>query len=634
MNMIACKERTISPVLSLIFLIVFLTGVVLAQNTTDFFIHVDEQVVLNDPNNSSRFRQREILQSIKNRSYIKIVRVVRIDQASKLLRQQTVSLNAASDKRYEAIFRDVNIRSSQDFTWIGELPDKRLGSVLLAINKENVTGTFHTLEVVYFVEPLGDGLHAIIQVDPEKLPGCIVEEEKNLDIKKDGPQKSLNSLESSTTPADLPKLLANPQIDILVAYTTAVANASNENAVINGAIDATTLTFTNSSVPAIVNKVHQVQVSYNEGPGSFSTHLSQLRDNDGNDALDVVHSLRDQYGADIVVLLVDENDGNVGGIAYLNANGSTAFAVVEWDLAIGNYSFAHEIGHNVGCDHNPEDRSNPFYPYGHGYIYTPANWRTVMAVGGPTIRIPYWSNPDKTYGGVLMGTTQTHDNVRVWENRASTVAGFKSAFSVVITGPNTIQPGVQGTWTANASGGSGTITYQWSVKYEGSSNYVNLGTNQNQSLTFFEECTINELKVVANRGGLNGQDLHSVYVTGQGGTFCKQAAVTDTEELTQLPETFALHQNYPNPFNPTTEIKFDLPEPGQVTFTIFNIVGQKVRSLLNGPKAAGYHSVLWDGKDEFGNEVASGVYVYRIRVLPNGADSRLFESAKKMTIMR
>ncbi len=74
-----------------------------------------------------------------------------------------------------------------------------------------------------------------------------------------------------------------------------------------------------------------------------------------------------------------------------------------------------------------------------------------------------------------------------------------------------------------------------------------------------------------------------------------------------MPENFALHQNYPNPFNPSTEIKYDLPEPGQVVLNIFNIVGQKVRALVYEPKDAGYHRMLWDGRDDLGNGVASGI---------------------------
>ncbi len=106
------------------------------------------------------------------------------------------------------------------------------------------------------------------------------------------------------------------------------------------------------------------------------------------------------------------------------------------------------------------------------------------------------------------------------------------------------------------------------------------------------------------------------------------------EPTNSLPKTIALHQNYPNPFNPTTEIRYDLPNPGEVTLTIYNLVGQKIRDLVTGPQAPGYYITLWDGKDEFENEVASGVYVYRIYVRPSAISSQAFESVKKMTLLR
>jgi hypothetical protein len=242
---------------------------------------------------------------------------------------------------------------------------------------------------------------------------------------------------------------------------------------------------------------------------------------------------------------------------------------------------------------------------------------------------------DENNGTLCDGTPNLNGILTAFQTNHGISPTNLPSLSVTISGPGSISAGTQGTWTANVCGGSGTISYQWSVRYEGSSTFQNLGTSQNQSLTFNEECTSNELKVVVTRGGQNAQDLHSVFVNDGSGTFCKRGGEeSGADDLTQLPETFALHQNYPNPFNPTTEIKFDLPQPGQVTLSIFNIMGQKVRTLIEVPKAAGYHSVLWDGKDDFGNDVASGVYVYRIRVLPNGAESQLVESAKKMTLIR
>ncbi|MCB9088176.1 MAG: S8 family serine peptidase [Calditrichae bacterium] len=78
------------------------------------------------------------------------------------------------------------------------------------------------------------------------------------------------------------------------------------------------------------------------------------------------------------------------------------------------------------------------------------------------------------------------------------------------------------------------------------------------------------------------------------------------------PEVFELAQNYPNPFNPTTTIQYSLPEATQVRLDIYNMTGQKVRTLVSGGMEAGQHSVQWDGTNEFGEKVTSGMYIYRI----------------------
>ena len=81
-----------------------------------------------------------------------------------------------------------------------------------------------------------------------------------------------------------------------------------------------------------------------------------------------------------------------------------------------------------------------------------------------------------------------------------------------------------------------------------------------------------------------------------------------------LPETYGLSQNYPNPFNPETIIEYQLPEAGRVSLKVYTIVGQEIRTLADGEKMAGYHQVIWDGKDNAGQRLASGVYLYRIQV--------------------
>jgi len=81
----------------------------------------------------------------------------------------------------------------------------------------------------------------------------------------------------------------------------------------------------------------------------------------------------------------------------------------------------------------------------------------------------------------------------------------------------------------------------------------------------------------------------------------------------EIPDKFTLSGNYPNPFNPETRIKFGLPEESRVTIDIFNVLGQQVKRLLESEKAAGYHSVRWDGTDQFGKKVGAGVYLYRMQ---------------------
>ncbi|MBK7143294.1 MAG: T9SS type A sorting domain-containing protein [bacterium] len=90
---------------------------------------------------------------------------------------------------------------------------------------------------------------------------------------------------------------------------------------------------------------------------------------------------------------------------------------------------------------------------------------------------------------------------------------------------------------------------------------------------------------------------------------------------------FFLAQNYPNPFNPTTVIAFSLPERSRVTVEVFNILGQRVRRLLDEEKPSGDYRVVWNGTDQSGNQVASGVYLYRLQ-----AADRV--TARKMVLLR
>ncbi len=94
-----------------------------------------------------------------------------------------------------------------------------------------------------------------------------------------------------------------------------------------------------------------------------------------------------------------------------------------------------------------------------------------------------------------------------------------------------------------------------------------------------------------------------------------------------VPSSYSLNQNYPNPFNPSTEIAFALPQSGHVSLTVYNVLGQSVKTLIDGTLEAGTHQVTWDGTDSHGSVTASGIYFYRIQ-----ADN--FVATKKMTLLK
>jgi len=86
------------------------------------------------------------------------------------------------------------------------------------------------------------------------------------------------------------------------------------------------------------------------------------------------------------------------------------------------------------------------------------------------------------------------------------------------------------------------------------------------------------------------------------------------DQASGLPRKFLLHQNYPNPFNGGTVIRFTLPRSGEASLMIFNLLGHKVRTLVNDNRDAGEHLVHWDGRNGNGKELSSGVYLYRLKI--------------------
>ena len=92
-----------------------------------------------------------------------------------------------------------------------------------------------------------------------------------------------------------------------------------------------------------------------------------------------------------------------------------------------------------------------------------------------------------------------------------------------------------------------------------------------------------------------------------------RTAVLEEEDRGVVPTEFALSQNYPNPFNGRTAIRYFLPRDNRVELALYNLAGQKVATLVDGMRPAASHTVRWDGRDDAGAALASGVYLYRLQ---------------------
>ncbi|MBM2841508.1 MAG: repeat protein, partial [Bacteroidetes bacterium] len=105
------------------------------------------------------------------------------------------------------------------------------------------------------------------------------------------------------------------------------------------------------------------------------------------------------------------------------------------------------------------------------------------------------------------------------------------------------------------------------------------------------------------------------------------------EEQGNVPNGFTLTQNYPNPFNPTTTIQFGLPVAANVTLKIYNVLGQEVATLVDGRQNAGTFQAVWNGRNPYGNQVASGMYFYSL-VAKSADNNATFTNIKKMLLLK
>ena len=407
---------------------------IIPSTSTAMSAAVQENLLTIVPEPALTGRQQELLATIRGRASTAEVHLARIAAApGRMLAQgAAVRIGVAPGVQVVALGERVQRRAADDVSWAGPVQGTD-GWVQMVFMDGGVNATVRIGFTSYSVEPLGNGLHAVSRIDQNGFPP---------EHTPDNPSGALGDAIDAAAEGFLAArgkpgtddgtftTMANTTINVMVVYTAAASSAtSNISSLIQLAVDETNQSYVNSGINITMNRVYTAQVSYNESGRSFSQHVSALKGTtDGY--MDIVHSWRNTYAADVVVLVVNDNEA-CGMAAAIKATASSAFAAAHYTCITGYYSFGHEVGHLQGARHDRYvDSSTSPYPYGHGYIPSTKNWRTIMAYGNNCsncTRIQWWSNPLKTYPatGQVMGTAAYEDNARVLNETAGTVAAFR-----------------------------------------------------------------------------------------------------------------------------------------------------------------------------------------------------------------
>jgi hypothetical protein len=216
---------------------------------------------------------------------------------------------------------------------------------------------------------------------------------------------------------------------------------------------------------------------------------------------------------------------------------------------------------------------------------------------------------------------------------AYTVHGTPTPFTVSISGPSYLNPGQNGTWTANVSGGTPPYHYQWACYYycdiqpavqevgplaPTCGYWWNVGSDSPQlTRKDYKDFRLRCIVTDAHNATTTGY----IYVT-VGGNLKKGNTLA-----ANIPTEYSLEQNYPNPFNPSTQINYALPIAAKVNMRVYDLLGREVIELVNEQKEAGFYTVNFNASN-----LSSGIYLYRITA--QDGERMLYTESKRMILMK
>jgi hypothetical protein len=236
-----------------------------------------------------------------------------------------------------------------------------------------------------------------------------------------------------------------------------------------------------------------------------------------------------------------------------------------------------------------------------------------------------WNGTDRAHSGYLI-VPPSDNNIASWSGTAGTWGAVANATWWDIDASNNFPLGAPLQTPANAVAGSGTYDFAISVTPQSMGNLVQTYLRKTDGSYSFEASATYPVVATTNKFNCVAFAIDNSTTTAMNLTYVEvdRGALVDIKsgENNQLPTVYSLSQNYPNPFNPTTTIKFDLPQAGDVNLVVYDVVGRTVAELASGHYNAGRYKINFNAAN-----LASGIYFYRLKV-------KDFVSVKKLILLK
>ena len=316
-------------------------------------------------------------------------------------------------------------------TWIGK-PENLDGSIVMSVCGSALFGRIELKDEIYKIEPVqGTNTHRIFKLDPDKAAP--------IDDGGAVPPYSILPDEESKDAPHSAKTDDGSVFDVLALYTNGFAEEYPGDeliAQISYLVGVANTSYTNSEVDLTARVVGFREVDYKDG-GELNDALNDLTS--GKSAFSDVASLRNKLGADLVALLrVFSSDNDTCGRAWQMTSLNSVFEGYAFSVVqVGRISYgsgyryctdqtlAHEMGHNMGCDHDAIYATGAVFKYSYGYCFYP--YKSVMAYcTSAETRVSYFSNPNVTYDGIATGAEDAN-NARSINKVKQTIAQFRDS---------------------------------------------------------------------------------------------------------------------------------------------------------------------------------------------------------------